>query len=389
MKVILSKKGLDSSFSKNPIPILDEKLIFVPIPNEQDILKYGDLKNLNRFIEVTGQNKSFLETHCHLDPQLENYFNCENFKGSLGQIEGFQTHLEKNSVEVGDLFLFYGWYLDVINDNLHKNGKHVIWGYMQIGEIIKPETLNESERKELEKKYPWLKYQPHWNSNKYKNIKNNTIYIAKDTCTFDKNLKGYGILDYTISLDLTDKDNKNRSHWKIEGLSNCKTSYKSLNGKQDFNELGQYEVPARCQEIVINDEKAERWAIDLIKRHTYQNKSITILNEKDKNLNNQIKKLSKPFSKNQILDIDSEKFFYYVVNTETELFKFLQNMNYKLLIIKSVQFLKDKSYLQIIFLELLKSLIVKEVEIILSTNDSIDKVLDNQELIKFIKKHAK
>ncbi len=125
---------------------------------------------MNRVIEVKEQNKPFLkthchidpQTHCHLDPQLENYFNCENFKGSLGQIKGFQAHLEKNGVGVGDLFLFYGWYEDIINDKYHKNGKHVIWGYMQIGEIIKPETLNKSERNEVEKKYPWLKYQPHF-----------------------------------------------------------------------------------------------------------------------------------------------------------------------------------------------------------------------------------
>ncbi len=267
MKIILSKKGLDSSFSKYPIPILDEKLIFVPIPDEKDNIKYGNLSFLDRFIEITGQNKSFLKTHCHFDPQLENYFNCKNFKGSLGQSKGFQTHLEDNGVEVGDLFLFYGWYWDIINDNYHKKGKHVIWGYMQIGEIIKPETLNKSERNELEKKYPWLKYQPHWDSNKYKNVNNNTIYIAKDVCTFDNNLKGCGIFNYTMGLDLTDKDSKNRTNWRVEELSNCKTSYKSSSGENGFDKLGQYKVPARCQEIVINDKKAEKWAANLIKNH--------------------------------------------------------------------------------------------------------------------------
>ena len=405
MKVILSKKGLDSSFKslcRLPIPIGYDnttRIEFVPIPDKLDKLKYGDIESYIKSFAKTmkggkaGEYEVFVKTHCHLDPQLENYFNSENFRGSLGQIQGFQKHLENNSVEVGDLFLFYGSYCNLISEEIiTKQGKHVIWGYMQIGEIIKPGTLNESERKELEKKYPWLKYQPHWNKKKYKDINNNTIYIAKDTCTFDKNLKGYGILDYTVSLNLTDRDNYNinKTSWKVKELSGCKTSFKSLNGKQGFDDLGQYKVPARCQEIVINDKKAECWAIDLIKRHTYQNKNITILNDSAKDLKAQINKLTKSFSKEQILNITCEQFCNDLMLCKGLTWGMVKvYMSYKLIIITNIQFLKNKLNEQDRLFHLIQTLLVEEKEIILSCNDKIENVLDNQNLIALIKKHMR
>ena len=405
MKVILSKKGLDSSFKSLcllPIPIGHDKttkIEFVPIPDKFDKLKYGNIESyIKSFTKVmksdeAGKYKSFLKTHCHLDPQLENYFNCKNFKGSLGQIEGFQTHLENNSVKVGDLFLFYGSYCNLISENkITKQGKHVIWGYMQIGEIIKPETLNRSERKKLKKKYPWLKYQPHWNKKKYKDIKNNTIYIAKDICSFDNNLKGYGILDYTVSLNLTDRDNDNtnKTSWKVKELSGCKTSYKSLDDKKGFDELGQYKVPARCQELVINDEKAEKWAIDLIRRHTYQNKSITILNDSAKNIKSQINKLAKSFSKEQILNITCEQFCNDLMLCKGLTWEMVHEyIGYKLIIITDIQFLKNKLNEQDKFFQLLQKLLVEEREIVLSCDDNIDNILNNQNLIELIKKHSR
>jgi hypothetical protein len=44
MKVILSRKGFDSEYGGIPSPIMpDGTLLSLPIPYEQDIIKYTDL----------------------------------------------------------------------------------------------------------------------------------------------------------------------------------------------------------------------------------------------------------------------------------------------------------------------------------------------------------
>ncbi len=282
MSVILSKKGLDSSFSSKPILMVDDEIVFIPIVAvEEQELKYSQvklgnsnlLKNLkflvggtfyinDKKVEITKDSR------CHLDPQLVNYFDSENFRGSFGQIKSAQKHLESQNVKVDDLILFYGWYKDKA-DKVHTDGKNVLFGYMQIDEILKVATLNEKQRKEYEKKYPWLRYQPHWkNKDKYAENDDNTIYIAKESCTFDNAIKGYGMFKYNKALDLTADDIRTKSCWKVPALAGLKTSRKGANGKDCFNERGQYRAPSRNQEIVIEDsKKAQKWAENLIKKY--------------------------------------------------------------------------------------------------------------------------
>ncbi|MDE6598319.1 MAG: hypothetical protein K2K60_06745 [Clostridia bacterium] len=277
MKVILSKKGFDSSNSTNPILITNNELLFLPIPssnktdkryseifidNEVSLLDYCREMGINYVI--IGGNKVLIdgETNCHLDPQLLDYFGYADFKGSFGQESSPQGHLKNNNVQVGDLFLFYGWHKD-LKDNIHKDGKHTIFGYLQIGEIIKVNELTPEYRQEIIKKYPWLKHHPHW----YSKETNNTIYIAKEHFAFDTSLKGYGMFKYGPELDLSANDMGKRTCWRIPALKGLKASYKGVNGKEEFDELGQYIIFPRCQELVIDSPQAEQWAINLIKQY--------------------------------------------------------------------------------------------------------------------------
>lgn len=281
MKVILSKKGLDSSNSIKPISISNNEMVFLPIPSDNiyDYTRYSEVFNnkisLLYYCMEMGINNGYIndkkisingETHCHLDPQLIDYFGYKDFKGSdafkgnFGQVKSAQKHLENNKVQVNDLFLFYGWY----EDKNKPNGKHTIFGYLQIGEIIKVNELTPDQKQDIINKYPWLHHQPHWCSNET----NNTIYIARETCTFDKKIKGYGMFKYNKKLDLTADDMENKTCWKIPALKNCKASYKGANGKSEFSELGQYRLSDRCQELVIEEcPQAEKWAINLIKKY--------------------------------------------------------------------------------------------------------------------------
>ena len=152
----------------------------------------------------------------------------------------------------------------------------------------------------------------------------------------------------------------------------------------------QIPIEAMAQELGITKQKAEKWAIDLIRRHTYQNKSITILNDSAKNLKSQINKLAKSFSKEQILNITCEQFCNDLMLCKGLTWEMVHEyMGYKLIIITDIQFLKNKLNEQDKFFQLLQKLLVEEREIVLSCDDKIDNILNNQYLIELIRKHSR
>ena len=171
-----------------------------------------------------------------------------------------QSHLEKNSVGIGDLFLFFGLFRKTIIDNGSltfdpaSKPVHLIYGYLQIGAVHRVSDL---------KKVPvWMKYHPHFN----KAIKhqNNTIYQATDRLTFDEKLSGAGILKYHPSLVLT-KPGQTPSQWS---LPNC---FKNINityhtGTKNYGWHKDYFQSAlRGQEFIIEEnDDVSQWATNLI-----------------------------------------------------------------------------------------------------------------------------
>ncbi len=276
MKIILSKKGLDSSNSQGPVVIDEDKqMIFLPIPSRQayDVTRYGEVfgnkTSLLCYCKEMGVNYGWIDkekviidenTFCHLDPQLTDYFGQESFKGSFGQDKAAQTHLKNNGVKVGDLFLFYGWY----KDKKTQEAKHTLFGYLQVGDIIEVNSLTTEERKKFEEKYPWLLHQPHW----YSTVTHNTIYVASDNCSFKKKLKGFGMFKYDKRLDLTGDEMTSKTCWKIPALKNCRVSFKDNNRNERFDKEGNFKVADRCQELVVEEcPQAAKWAINLIKKY--------------------------------------------------------------------------------------------------------------------------
>ena len=86
------------------------------------------------------------DTRCHLDPDIyKKAINREpNWKplfwSSRQRLKG---HLRKQEVREGDLFVFFGWFRKTVyNDGMlvfdpHRKNIHAIFGYFQIGEIIR------------------------------------------------------------------------------------------------------------------------------------------------------------------------------------------------------------------------------------------------------------
>jgi hypothetical protein len=224
MKIILSRKGFDSEFGGYPSPIFPNgQMISLPIPAKGpwDSIKYSELsfgnktlyeimKELNSKIKINKKWKKLTKnTKCHLDPDI--YRNLrkrpKEWKPLFGQIRAAASHLEKQGVKEGDIFLFFGWFRKTKYSNgklifdSESPGKHVIFGYLQIGKIIKvrEDTI-------LPK---WMEYHPHTKPERRK-TKNNTIYVARDSLSWNKKLPGAGIFHFGEDLVLT-KDGFSRS----------------------------------------------------------------------------------------------------------------------------------------------------------------------------------
>lgn len=282
MKIILSRKGLDSEVCDiNNLLLTDKEnkknLIMLPIPENDSKhiyrnLKFSDNKEVFNIVKeyLNKSKKINIESKCHADPNLINYFNDPIFLGSIGQVDQAQGYLQNQKVNIGDLFVFFGAFSDVSIDEkneLHvnkNNARHIMFGYLQIGDIIHTYNLTKQERKNYESKYPWLANQPHWTENFYLDNKTNCIYVASEKFK-DTDLVGFGTFEFNNELVLTKENQNCLTHWNLpKELKNLNISYHTQNSyKDDY-----FQSACRGQEFVIeNSVQVENWAENLIKKY--------------------------------------------------------------------------------------------------------------------------
>lgn len=181
MQIILSRKGFDSSAGGIPSPILpDGTLLPLPIPQTDGPVKFSGLKfngmTLSRVIKQLG-GKCW-RSGCHLDPDIMPQLipRPAEWQASLGQYGAAQNHLSIEGVGVGDLFLFFSWFRQT-EWHREKGQKqlrfvanapdlHVIYGWLQIGQIIHQPHLQAQE-------LTFLGDHPHLN----KAYDSNTLYL--------------------------------------------------------------------------------------------------------------------------------------------------------------------------------------------------------------------
>lgn len=220
MKVILSRKGFDSTAGGYPSPILDaSELISFPIPeNKKDVtpeyrklprIRYADHKTSqgitylellsqllppnNQNLNLEGKPYPLNKAYCHYDPQIYNpsiHSETPKYKGLFGQSEIALRHLENNKVGEGDLFLFFGWFRDTKRrpDGTYKyvrgTDKHVIWGWLEVGRVI---DVTQGATQD-----PGLRNHPHFSLERTKN----KVYVSKDKLSFLPDLPGAGVFQY-------------------------------------------------------------------------------------------------------------------------------------------------------------------------------------------------
>lgn len=149
---------------------------------------------------------------CHLDPDLRKDVRnrLPGWKPAFGQSGGALTHLRNFGVSKDDLFLFYGWFKETeISQGklIYKRGAkdlHIIYGYMQIDEII--------ERKADAP--DWLKDHPHIGDKKDRKEEKNAIFLPTDKLSFMPNVNGCGLLNFRNNRVLT-KEGMSRGKWDL------------------------------------------------------------------------------------------------------------------------------------------------------------------------------
>lgn len=170
MRIILSRKGFDSVYGGIPSPILAHsgEMHSLPIPEcppRAHSIIYGDItlgqRNAGKLIADLSGGRLGVSTYAHLDPDLSPGAapRMPGWRPAFGQAGAAERHLQNSGVEAGDLFLFYGWFREVV----HENGTyyyrerapdlHVIFGWLQIAERLALDSYDQVPT--------WLRAHPH------------------------------------------------------------------------------------------------------------------------------------------------------------------------------------------------------------------------------------
>lgn len=275
MKLVLSRKGFDSGYGGYPSFIMPKgELISLPIPDFNRAITYNDLfmtcgtSYSELMSDIIGDtiryehNGKFniQEIGCHFDPDINSkaYERKDGWRPLFGQAGSALSHLRNQGVGVGDIFLFFGWFRDVVMSEegycyspRDKIGKHLIYGYFQVGEI---HQINQMAPED------WMTYHAHVSRGKAAGD-NDCVYVAAESLSFEPSLPGAGSFSYGDELVLT-KEGLTRTRWQLPDIfRQTKISYHSENSWKD----GYFQSAAKGQEFVVDcTEDIERWVKKLV-----------------------------------------------------------------------------------------------------------------------------
>lgn len=286
MKIILSRKGFDSGKTNGcfPSPILPNgQIISFPIPSSESCLSWDDLETGNIDLKELIKDllpADYLNKALHLDPDLnrKREKRTENWRPALGQVKAAAGHLLNQNVGENDLFLFFGWFKHIRQNNV--TGKweyygpdfHALFGWLEIDRMI-----NVKEMKMLEP-YPFLSIHPHYYAEESR--QHNLIFISKERSDFVSNSFGGGMFNHFSSDLILTKSGSPRSIWSlpkcfdarkkpVQALSYHHNMARWLNDSDNPNNVILKTV-ARGQEFVLDTAyfpEVKDWAINLIKNH--------------------------------------------------------------------------------------------------------------------------
>lgn len=225
MRLILSRKGFDSSAGGIPSPIVGDELVPLPIPEARSTRRYGELScgnhRLAAVIErllpasrkhraAAGWSPRSVGSHgAHVDPDLGQW--GDHGRRLFGQDSAAQAHLARHGVGPGDLFLFFGWFraTDRSAGGFAPDAPdlHVIWGWMQAGAIW---TAAQARANGLADHHPHL-------SSTGRYAENNTLYEAAAHLSVPglEHLQGAGAFSTLTPARTLTEAGARRSRWTL------------------------------------------------------------------------------------------------------------------------------------------------------------------------------
>ncbi len=128
MKIILSRKGFDSSSGGGPSPIVDGRPLSLPIPAGEGRpgIAY-DALGLTEHVHKASKGKLSGADLAHHDPLFLDDGQC-----LFGQCGAAQSHLENHNIGKGDLFIFFGLFREE-GEKPH----HRIFGWLWVNAVVR------------------------------------------------------------------------------------------------------------------------------------------------------------------------------------------------------------------------------------------------------------
>jgi hypothetical protein len=282
VKLILSRKGFDSSCGGVPSPIFpDGRMVSLPIPGRQSRTRYSEIRwqeaGLGAVVSSLTDGQVAAADYAHLDPDLNrgSLPREQGWRPLFGQTGAAQGHLRKCGVREGDLFLFFGLFRAVLLNrgrlewDKSSKARHVVWGWLQIGEIVQVDSREAA-------KYRWAASHPHFQRGA---DCSNTVYVSQERLTLSGmdtgGLAGAGVFPrFSTKLQLTAPTATLLSQWELPAWFNPSNGRSALTYHGDPSRWQRTErsallkTVARGQEFVLDCREypeAGGWLADLLK----------------------------------------------------------------------------------------------------------------------------
>ena len=271
MKIILSRKGVDSSAGGFASPIFpDGQMISIPIPDSRAQVRYRDIHatDANRLIGKLVKNLSrgkLAATRCvHVDPDLDpaSLPRESGWQPLFGQCGAAQSHLDSLGIGAGDLFVFFGWFRQV--EMIKRTWRyvsgapdlHVLYGWMQVQSVEPVEKLLQSND------FSWAHYHPHCLADfRGKNViyRGRRFLKLPQQKTKTGNLPGSGLFNYfRDELCLTAQDSS-RSQWRLPLWMHPEDRNSTLSYHSD---LSRWKKDA-CHALLKSAARGQEFVLDL------------------------------------------------------------------------------------------------------------------------------
>ena len=222
-RIIISRKGFDSAAGGCPSPIFPDGTMYsLPVPGDdvEKPIRYKDLHhgniNIGQVVEDLTDGRHPAWHLAGLDPDIRPnaIARSGNWRGLFGQSNASQTHLAKQCVETGDVFLFFGLFRRVQKTRAgwrFVRGApklHVLWGWLQIEQVCKVDEIRHDER------FDWATYHCHFS---WSGDPRNTLYVATDWLDVNDKVAapGAGVFQKVHERLTLTRAGKSVSNWRL------------------------------------------------------------------------------------------------------------------------------------------------------------------------------